>query len=269
MTMDTLKQYVLEADEKSAERLLRQHELYEHASQQLLLQAGLKANLSVLELGCGPGAMTPWLCQQLTKGGQLLAVDLSPEYIRKAQSKTEAYENCECIVADVHHIDELDRKFDIIYCRMILHHLHDPDAVMQKMMNVLNPNGRLVCEEPPIMEHVISYPHSPAMEKFKALAIKTYAANKSQFKIAYTMANVMESAGLKLLIQQIFQPLLDLPARKLHLMALRDMAPKMIELGFSNESELIKLSTDLENELATATAVSLYKMFQVVGVKQT
>ncbi|MDP6401654.1 MAG: hypothetical protein QF622_09835, partial [Candidatus Marinimicrobia bacterium] len=70
-------------------------------------------------------------------------------------------------------------------------------------------------------------------------------------------------------IQQIFQPLLDLPARKLHLMALRDMAPKMIELGFSNESELIKLSTDLENELATATAVSLYKMFQVVGVKQT
>jgi hypothetical protein len=83
------------------------------------------------------------------------------------------------------------------------------------------------------------------------------------------MANVMESAGLKLLIQQIFQPLLDLPARKLHLMALRDMAPKMIELGFSSESELIKLSTDLENELATATAVSLYKMFQVVGVKQT
>jgi len=60
-----------------------------------------------------------------------------------------------------------------------------------------------------------------------------------------------------------------LPARKLHLMALRDMAPKMIELGFSNESELIKLSTDLENELVTATAVSLYKMFQVVGVKQT
>ena len=52
-------------------------------------------------------------------------------------------------------------------------------------------------------------------------------------------------------------------------MALRDMAPKMIELGFSSESELIKLSTDLENELATATAVSLYKMFQVVGVKQT
>jgi len=57
-----------------------------------------------------------------------------------------------------------------------------------------------------------------------------------------------------------------LSARKLHLMALRDMTPKMIELGFSNESELIKLSTDLENELATATAVSLYKMFQVVGV---
>jgi hypothetical protein len=52
-------------------------------------------------------------------------------------------------------------------------------------------------------------------------------------------------------------------------MALRDMTPKMIELGFSNESELIKLSTDLENELVTATAVSLYKMFQVVGVKQT
>jgi ubiquinone/menaquinone biosynthesis C-methylase UbiE len=87
MTMDTLKQYVLEADEKSAERLLRQHELYEHASQQLLLQAGLKANLSVLELGCGPGAMTPWLCQQLTKGGQLLAVDLSPSIFAKPRAK--------------------------------------------------------------------------------------------------------------------------------------------------------------------------------------
>jgi hypothetical protein len=49
------------------------------------------------------------------------------------------------------------------------------------------------------------------------------------------MANIMESAGLKLLIQQVFQPLLDLSARKLHLMALRDMTPKMIELGFSNE----------------------------------
>lgn len=260
-------QYILQSDAQASERLKIQHKLYEKSSQRLLLDAGLKAGMRVLEVGCGPGLMTPWLCEQVGQLGHLIAIDIDPSYIEQARQNTTQFVPVEIKLHDVHTISELTESFDLIYCRMILHHLHDPQFVLAQITDRLLPSGILVCEEPPALAGVFSYPESKALTRFKKLAIQCFEYNKIEYQIAYTLPRHMQQLGFSIKIQQVFTPLLDANTHKLHLMSLRDLSPQLINCGLIDQDGIKNLSRCLEEEMASVDTVSLYQMFQVVGVK--
>jgi len=259
--------YVLPSDEEAANRLSLQHLLYETSSQRLILDAGLKPGLSVLEVGCGTGSMTAWFSQAVREAGSVTAIDIHPDYVEQTQEKVRHTQNCKIKVLDVHDIAELGETFDFIYCRMVLHHLKDPESVLRQLITCMKPEGLLVVEEPPCIEQAFLYPHSPTFESFKELILKTYQMNQSRYQIAYTMLSVMQEAGLNIKIQQAFQPLLGKAERKLHLMALRDLSARMMAFGLIDETALDTLVVNLEKALSEAKAVSHYQLIQVAGVK--
>ncbi|MCP3679608.1 MAG: class I SAM-dependent methyltransferase [Gammaproteobacteria bacterium] len=189
------KHYVLQSNKLSMQRLIQQHRLYEKSSQHLLLDAGLKPGLSVLELGCGPGLMTEWLCQQLDETSTLAAIDISPDYVNAAQDRTASYNYCKVMVMDAHDIAHLQQKFDLICARMVFHHLHNSAVLLQQAADCLRPNGVVVFEENPAMEQVFSYPQLPALEKFKQLTVKTFAISEANYKIAYTRCGPWKAEG--------------------------------------------------------------------------
>ena len=85
--------------------------------------------------------------------------------------------------------------------------------------------------------------------------------------MANNLAGRMQQLGLSIKAQQAFTPLLDKNARKLHLMSLRDLSPSLVSSGLIEQNDIKTLSQCLENELASVDTVSLYQMFQAVGVK--
>jgi len=102
---------------------------------------------SVLEIGCGRGAMARQLAR--ATGMQVLGVDISKQFIEQAQaSATE--DNVRFAVADFAQPEGLmGERFDYIVGNGILHHLYqDLSGSLERIRGMLSEGGRIVFLEP-------------------------------------------------------------------------------------------------------------------------
>ena len=87
--MKTDEEYMLGRGIKGSERLIIQQEVLGGNSKSLLLKAGLKAGMNVLEVGCGIGLMTPFISEHIRSGGNLTAIDISDDQLKLAKDYCE------------------------------------------------------------------------------------------------------------------------------------------------------------------------------------
>ena len=84
--------------------------------------AGLNANHSILEVGCGIGTVSHLLANQV-QTGEVLAVDISPESISKAQILWKSQSNLKFEVSDMADFDKKGKKFDFFVFPDVLEHI--------------------------------------------------------------------------------------------------------------------------------------------------
>ncbi|MCG8612303.1 MAG: tetratricopeptide repeat protein [Pseudomonadales bacterium] len=105
-------------------------------------QASRFSRPDVLVAGCGTGqhAISTALRYE---GGRVLAMDLSRQSLSYAIRKARelCIDNIEFIQGDLLALDHLDKKFDIIECSGVLHHLANPIAGWQQLHKCLKPRG--------------------------------------------------------------------------------------------------------------------------------
>ena len=101
----------------------------------------LKRN--ILIAGCGTG-------QQLANNASyenfdILAVDLSLSSLSFAKRKMQElnHTNIEFLHGDILNLNNLNKKFSVIECVGVLHHLKDPEEGLKVLLNILEPNGYL------------------------------------------------------------------------------------------------------------------------------
>ena len=90
----------------------------------------------VLDIGCGPGTMAPYL-----PGSNYVGFDASAEYIDRAQRQARF------VCQRVSHYTLAERDhFDIVLALGVLHHLDDDEALtlFQIARDAMKPGGRLV-----------------------------------------------------------------------------------------------------------------------------
>ena len=110
-------------------------DLDKRVSQQTLRQIDFK---TALELGCGTGKNTAWLC---THCQNLTAVDFSGEMLAIAKSKikdTRVQFNQADITNDWDFVNE---QVDLITCNLTLEHIEDIDFIFQQAASKLNNVG--------------------------------------------------------------------------------------------------------------------------------
>ncbi len=97
----------------------------------------------ILIAGCGTG-------QQLVsnasyENSDILAVDLSLSSLSFAKRKMQElnYTNIEFLHGDILNLNSLNKKFSVIECVGVLHHLEDPEEGLKVLLNILEPNGYL------------------------------------------------------------------------------------------------------------------------------
>jgi SAM-dependent methyltransferase len=93
-----------------------------------------------LEIGCGTGAFARLLAKRCKR---VVALDLSPEMIRVARSRSTEFDNLEFHLADATQWNFPRSHFDFVCSIATLHHLEQRELLV-KIRNSLKPNGVLV-----------------------------------------------------------------------------------------------------------------------------
>ncbi|RAU20445.1 hypothetical protein CU669_18515 [Paramagnetospirillum kuznetsovii] len=105
-------------------------------------QATTNGRTEVLVAGCGTGQQSIWAATSYD-GAAVLAIDLSLSSLAYALRQTRAHgiENIEYAQADILNLGDLARRFDVIECGGVLHHLGDPLAGWRALVPLLKPGG--------------------------------------------------------------------------------------------------------------------------------
>src|SRR5271166_4214197 len=112
----------------------------------LLAHAGLKGGESVVEIGCGAGALTLPLAAAVGEHGRVFAVDIAEPMLAAARQRVEerGLRNVTLQLGDAQVFAFEPAAFDLATSRMGVMFFADPAAAFRNIATALKPGGRLV-----------------------------------------------------------------------------------------------------------------------------
>jgi len=113
---------------------------------ELVEKLGINRGDVVMDFGCGPGFYTIELAKKAKK---VMAVDLSPEMLKKAQNKAvkAGVKNIEFLQSDGKKLKVDDSSVDLILLVTVYHEVGESQTVLAEFRRVLKPAGKLVIVE--------------------------------------------------------------------------------------------------------------------------
>jgi SAM-dependent methyltransferase len=133
-----------DAFDEDADHGLRDPEVRE-AWKALLVSLLPERPVRIADLGCGTGSLSVLLAEQ---GHQVAGIDISPNMIRLARLKAQlAGVSADLAVGDAASPPFAAGSFDVVLSRHVLWALENPEAVLQRWVDLLAPDGRLVLVE--------------------------------------------------------------------------------------------------------------------------
>lgn len=120
--------------------VLRSHRWRTAENSAAYLLPHLQPEMSLLDLGCGPGTITADFARLLSHG-RVLGIDASEEVVAEATQQFTSVTNLEFAVGDLYHLDIDDDTYDVVHAHQVLQHLQDPVAALVEMRRVVKPSG--------------------------------------------------------------------------------------------------------------------------------
>jgi SAM-dependent methyltransferase len=191
--MTTRSEYVFDnAWVQGRARLATVEELLDPGTLALIERLGVGQGARCLEIGAGGGSIAAWLCARVGPQGAVTATDLDTRYldaltepnltVRKHDITTEA-------------LDE--RAFDFVHARLVLEHLPQREAALERIVRALRPGGKLLLEA---VDYVSAVPVSTlgAEEHARSQAVRLREFTKSGLDAEYgrRLPSTLRAAGL-------------------------------------------------------------------------
>jgi SAM-dependent methyltransferase len=126
----------------SAERMVLLSRLYDAPTQRALLATGLTAGWQCLEVGGGGGSIATWLAGRVGPTGGVLCTDIDPRHVA---AKTPS--NLHVLRHDIVRDELPAAHFDLVHTRLVLIHIPERVAVIERLVAALKPGGWLVIED--------------------------------------------------------------------------------------------------------------------------
>ena len=137
------KTYIHGYDQHEQERLIEQADYWK--DRLILKYAKYKANESLLEIGCGDGAVLAILAEAFPSMS-LAGIDISEEQISAGKKHLSNW-NVDLRVGDANQLPWSDNTFDHIYCSWVLEHMSEHLGVLKEALRVLKPGGKIRIHE--------------------------------------------------------------------------------------------------------------------------
>lgn len=102
----------------------------------------LKPGLTVLDVGCGTGAISKDIAQIIGESGNVIGIDNTEKFILSGKKTNQNVLNLELIHTDLFDFNT-NLKFDLIVSARTLQWLSNPKEALVKMKSLLKPNGQI------------------------------------------------------------------------------------------------------------------------------
>lgn len=264
------EKYIVDIAEGGSVGLGRLDYCFNATTQDFLIRAGLKSGMRVLDIGCGSGVMTKWMADVVGTDGYVLGIENNQHQLDAAIKNYQTNKNMGFKLCSAYDITALNETFDLVYCRFVLHHLHEPQKVIQQIYAVLA-NGGMYAAEEGVVNFAFSYPFNSAWgdEVLRCPSVWEDAKNDDRDgNIGVKMFSKMQSAGFAISSVKIIHPTLCTPKEKaLLLLGIEEEKPYFIAQGMTEKQwdELIKQREKMVND--PQQLIGFYGSCQVAGVK--
>lgn len=102
----------------------------------------IKPGMSVLDVGCGTGAISKGIAELVGPTGKVIGIDNTRDFIESGKRNYAELDNLELVHADIFDYSNSE-KFDLVVSARTLQWLSKPNEAIRKMITFLKPNGIL------------------------------------------------------------------------------------------------------------------------------
>jgi SAM-dependent methyltransferase len=222
--------YALGHSSREYERLRRQAELWEGATERVLDRVGLGPGARCLDAGCGPGVTMRQLAQRVGPHGRVVGIDVDDELGGLAVERLHAdgHGQCSFVRHDLSAGDPVpDGPFDLVYARLLLLHLPSRVEVLARLWDCVAPGGVLVVQDYD-MSVVGPVPPLPSADRVGELILDSFREAGCEVQMGRLLPSLFVDAGVgspdgtdvagrlerladaSLMLEQVFRSLLPL-----------------------------------------------------------
>jgi len=155
----------------------------------------LKPKVTVLDCGCGPGAITTDLAK-IVAPGQVTGIDIDESQIEFARNHATGLgiRNLDFKVADIYELPFPDNSFDAAFAHTTFQHLSDPVRALKQVYRVLKPGGIIGIRDDDVGSAIWS-PINSTMEKGFEIFQKVWKYNGGDPRFARRQRQALRKAG--------------------------------------------------------------------------
>jgi ubiquinone/menaquinone biosynthesis C-methylase UbiE len=157
----------------------------------------LRPGMRLLDVGCGPGAITLGLAEVVAPG-EVVGLDVAPLQVERAQALAEARHvpNVRFEQGDAYALPFPDAAFDAVFASALLMHLRDPLAALREFRRVLRPGG-IAAVKDRVGEGPVFVPSTPLLAAFLDLfrRVEEQSRGRPQGVLHLTQRRLLREAG--------------------------------------------------------------------------
>ena len=154
---------------------------------QKILKPYIKAGMTVLDVGCGPGFFTVEIAKLLNGEGKVIAADVQKgmlDIIRGKIKGTDLEQRIELHQSDFERIGVVE-KVDFVLAFWMIHEIRNQEKFFEELTSILKPNGLMLIIEPKF--HVTKTKFGTMMNKLKEIGFFTVESPKVFFSRAVVL----------------------------------------------------------------------------------
>jgi SAM-dependent methyltransferase len=178
-----------------AESVLRSHRWRTAENSAAHLLPHLRAGMSLLDVGCGPGTITCDLAD-LVAPGRVTAVEPVEAALdlARAEAGRRGTTNVDFVVADVHALDLPDASYDVVHAHQVLQHVADPVQALREMKRVCRPGGVVAARDSDYSAFTW-FPADPRLDTWLDLYLAAARANGGEPDAGRRLLHWARAAG--------------------------------------------------------------------------